>query len=381
LKVIFHPGKTHNYKRKGENTMDGYDQLLEVVSKFPVPIPKTENLRKILEIILTEEEAGLAAKVPNSPMKISLTKYCEKNGVEPEIVRPVFESMADKGVIWTKEKNGEPMYALFPLAPGFIEFQFMKGETDARSKKLAEVFHEYYFEGFGKQSFAAISEPVMRAVPIEKEIPLSGQQIHPYEKVKDLILSTKKKALTTCFCRHEYELLDKACDKPKDVCMVMGNMSDFAVERGFARLASDEEMLMALDRAEEAGLVHTTSNTIESAGFMCNCCGCCCGVLGTITKLNIPGAVAHSHYIVAHDEDACIDCGDCVDRCQLHALTMSDEKLNVDLQRCIGCGLCMSACESDAIKLERRKDDDILEPYKNPMELGLALMKGMQKGR
>ena len=43
-------------------------------------------------------------------------------------------------------------------------------------------------------------------------------------------------------------------------------------------------MLAALDRAEQAGLVHLTDNVQDKVNFICNCCGCCCGFLGTVTN-------------------------------------------------------------------------------------------------
>ncbi len=356
--------------------MDAYDELLEVVVKFPIPIPKTDNLRRMLEIILTEEEAALAAKLPDQPMPEPLIKICEKHGYEPEKARVLLESMADKGVVFAREKEGKSLYARFPFVPGFIEFQFMKGEVDERSKALARHFNDYFYEGFGTSHANTKGEPIARVVPVQQEIPV-GHQIQTYEKIKEMIINSNYKALTNCFCRHEHELLGDACDRPKDVCMPLGgSMSRFLVERGFAREVSEEEALMALERAEDAGLVHVTSNNQEKAMFVCNCCGCCCGFLTTITKLNQPGLIAHTNYIASCDEALCTDCGDCAERCQLKALTMDDEtkKLAFDAKRCIGCGGCIRGCEFEALTLVRREEDQIIEPHKNVMEMGLAMI-------
>ncbi len=360
--------------------MGPYDKLMDVLGNFPPNMPKTDTLRDLLEVIFNEEEASLASHMSLQPSREPLTKICEKSGLDLDKARALLEGMADKGVVFVRSKGGESLYSLMPIAPGIIEFQFMKGEFDPKSKKIAELFNKYYFEGFGKAT-ALPGQPIMRSVAVQQEIPVS-QHINTYEKVRDMLMNTEKKALTNCFCRHEYELLGKGCGKPKEVCMVLGPFSDFAVERGFARRASDEEILIALDRAEEAGLVNMTDNLIEKTNFMCHCCGCCCGVLGAMTKLNIPGVVAHTNYIISRDEDACTDCGDCVERCQIRALSMgSDEKLAIDLQRCIGCGLCVRACEQKALSMIRRKDDDILEPYNNMMELGMAVIQSMNKNK
>ncbi len=360
--------------------MDGYDDLMALLDKYPTGAPPTEHLRQILQIILTEEEAALAARLAPHPLRETLNRLCDRIGMPPEKVGPLCESMADKGVVYAEKKDGETRYAVLPLAPGIFELQFMKGEYDIKSKKLAQLFHDYYYEGWGAESFA-IGEPFARVITVEKEIPAS-QEVQPYDKVKELILNHKHKALTTCFCRHEHELIGKGCGRPKDVCMVVGPFVDYAVERGFARRASDEEMLMALERAEEAGLVHLSDNIQEKVNFICNCCGCCCGILGTITRLNVPTAVAHSSYIVAWDEDACVDCGACVDRCEVGALKMDGGgKLEVDFGRCIGCGLCIRVCDEKALSLERRPEDDVNVPYDSFFKMGMAISRSVKRKR
>ena len=359
--------------------MDGYDALMALLDKFPTGAPPTANLRRILEVILSEEEAGLAARLMPHPFREKLVKICERLGQPPEYLQPKLERMADKGVVYAETRDGERHYSILPLVPGIFELQFMKGLYDEKSKELARLFNDYYFEGWGKKSFA-ISEPFARTIVVERAIP-AGQEVQPYEQVKELIRNHKQKALTTCFCRHEHELIGKGCGRPKDVCMLLGPFVDFAVERGFARRASDEEMLLALERAEDAGCVHLSDNIREKVNFVCNCCGCCCGILGTITKLNIPTAVAHSHYIAALDPDACVSCGDCLDRCQVKALTLDDGVLAFDPKRCIGCGLCVRACGQAALSLERRPAEDLILPHNTYFEMGMAIVRAIKRGR
>jgi electron transport complex protein RnfB len=182
--------------------MDGYDELMAALDKFPTGAPATRNLRRILEIILTEDEAKLASKLSLHPFPEPLTRICEKTGNEPGKVRALCESMADKGVVFVREKGGESAYSLLPLVPGIFELQFMKGLYDTKSKELARLFNDYYFEGWGEKNFA-VSKPFARTIVIQEEIP-AGQVVQPYEKVKELIVNNKWKALTTCFCRHEH---------------------------------------------------------------------------------------------------------------------------------------------------------------------------------
>jgi len=358
--------------------MDAYEKLMEVVTMNV--LPQSDNLRKILEIILTEEEAALATRLSQNPFQEPLSRVCQKTGLEPEKAETLLESMADKGMVYIREKQGTKLYALLQIFPGWAELQLMKGLYDTKSKQMARLFNEYQREGFSETSIKMVKTPIMRTIPVMERVP-AGQTIQPYENVKELILGKKQKGLTTCFCRHEKELIGQGCGRPKDVCMTLGPFSEFLVERGYAKAASDQEMMDALDRAEEAGLVHISDNISEKINFVCNCCGCCCGILETINKFNIPGVVANSNYIISHDPDQCINCGDCVDRCQVYALKMDDEKneLMVDLKRCIGCGSCIYACNENALSLEPRPGEDIIKPHETYLEMIMALAKAVQE--
>ena len=50
------------------------------------------------------------------------------------------------------------------------------------------------------------------------------------------------------------------------------------------------------------------------------------------------------------DLEVCIDCGECLDRCQFNAITPS---LEVDKINCEGCGVCVHFCPVEAIELAR----------------------------
>jgi NAD-dependent dihydropyrimidine dehydrogenase PreA subunit len=104
---------------------------------------------------------------------------------------------------------------------------------------------------------------------------------------------------------------------------------------------------------EERGLVHLTSNVQNGSFYICNCCKCCCGVLGAINELGIPAAdVINSHYYAEVDPDRCIRCGLCSEeRCQVGAVEEMANAYRIIRDRCIGCGLCISTCPAEAIRL------------------------------
>jgi len=60
-------------------------------------------------------------------------------------------------------------------------------------------------------------------------------------------------------------------------------------------------------------------NVQQSPGFICNCCGCCCGMLSAMGTHGLKMTVHTSNYI-ASVADECIGCGKCVKACPVKAL-------------------------------------------------------------
>ena len=68
--------------------------------------------------------------------------------------------------------------------------------------------------------------------------------------------------------------------------------------------------------------------------------------------------LAYSNFEVAIDEDNCSGCEDCLERCQMQALSMNGgEMVTVNKDRCIGCGNCVTACPTECLSMVRRKHD------------------------
>ena len=72
---------------------------------------------------------------------------------------------------------------------------------------------------------------------------------------------------------------------------------------------------------EQVGLVHTVSNVTEGVGYVCNCCGCCCGILRGITDWGIADSVAYANYYAVIEPEFCADCGTCIERCHVGAIS------------------------------------------------------------
>jgi ferredoxin len=122
---------------------------------------------------------------------------------------------------------------------------------------------------------------------------------------------------------------------------------------------SKEEARALIAEAEKAGLVHSVSNVVEGISYICNCCGCYCGILRGITKWGIENSMARANYEAVIDSDLCNGCGVCRKRCQVLAISMADGKASVDRQKCLGCGLCSYVCPAGrnlSVKVKTAKE-------------------------
>ena len=198
--------------------------------------------------------------------------------------------------------------------------------------------------------------------------------IHPYEEVAKLIEKADYIARGSCACRVSVG----ACQSPRDVCLFFDAPARFLVDRRYARAIEREEAHSVLDRAEEAGLVHTSSNSADRASFICNCCPCCCIILTSLTRLKLPHGFAKSGFQPQVDSEACTGCQLCADeRCPMSAIEMKNDCAAVDYEKCVGCGLCVTACPAAAMTLSRRSEQPDMPA--TSQDLGMTVLKEKDK--
>jgi electron transport complex protein RnfB len=350
--------------------MDVYDELREILDAHPSGAPKSKAFDEILHILFTHEEAELAIHMSFSPRPAhEIASAC---GIPVDEAEYLLESMADKAVIFSREKDGRLSYGLLPTVPGLFEFPLMRGGTAPIHERLGKLWTKYRKDGLGA-SFAGNPTPMTRVVPVRQAIDATVH-IHPYDEVAKLIEKADYVALGRCACRVSVG----ACQSPKEVCLFFDAPARFLVERRYARAIEREEAHRVLDSAEEAGLVHTSSNSADRASFICNCCPCCCIILTSRTRLNLAQGFATSGFQSQVDSNVCTGCRLCADeRCPVSAIEMKNDVAVVDVEKCIGCGLCVTACPATAMTLVRRSEQPAIPATSN--DLGMKVLKEKDK--
>lgn len=327
--------------------MDVYEELRTKLAAHPMGAPEHPAILEILRILFTPEEAAVALHLPFKPARDQ--DIAAKSGVALEELVSRAEAMADKGLVYAFETRGRHFYMLFPTAPGLFEFPLMKhGRLDLPFERLGALWHEYYQAAWGAEMSGVTH--MSRVLPVQEAVQ-AQQTVLSYEQVDGYIDNARYISVQDCPCR----VSKHACDAPIDVCLALDYGAKFLAERGMGRLIDRDEALNVLKRAREAGLVHMTSNTLDRVEFICNCCPCCCGLLGTVTRLGLPAANIASNFYAVVDEGECLACAECETRCPVHAISM-DDVAQVDVEQCIGCGACTVHCPSDALSLVRREE-------------------------
>jgi len=343
---------------------DVYYRLGERLNENQVKLPLVDQFLEILREYYTEDQAAVGAEFPLGSH--NLQSLAQSMGRDEKSLLGILESMADEGLAFTlRHEDGELQYSLTPFFPGAWEFQLMRGSDTPRDRKLARMTHEFLA---GLQDMIAetmktpeifkelMPDAVARTVTIEEELP-SEAEIFPFEKLTELVERFDSFSAAICYCRHHAHLVGNPCKVdgvPEHSCLAFGPTADYVVERKFGKKITKEECLDILKASAKAGLVHNTNNYLGDIVFVCNCCGCCCGMLDLLKRVKETTTLTYSNFQVSIETESCTGCGDCADRCPMDALGLIDEIARVEPVLCVGCGNCITVCPTESLSMVRR---------------------------
>lgn len=339
-----------------------YHKLSKVLDTLPNGFPATESGVEInlLKRIFEPEDVELFCDLK---LKLETAEQIAKRTGRPlEGLEEKLSAMWEKGQIFGVTLGGMKLFKMAPWALGIYEFQLPRLD-----REMAQMCEEYMTKAYGPQFFE--NQPqFMQVIPIEKEIPAKHEAL-TYQKVSTIVENGQSFLLNECICKKEKGLLENPCEKPLEVCLAIAPIPGHFDNPRYGRSISKEEAYDVLNKSEEAGLVHLTFNVKGGQFFICNCCGCCCGVLRGINDLGIPASkVVNSHYYARIDPNECEVCGTCADeRCQVDAIEEGEDAYEVRKEKCIGCGLCVSTCPNEAIQLVRKKAEELVHPPRDEM--------------
>ena len=352
-----------------------YERLRERLDKFPQGFPETESgvELEILQHLFTPDEAELMLHLRPVPEKVA--DIAERAGRDRTKLGETLYDMSRRGLLMRyRAPDGEIYYFLIPWMIGIWELQ-LKGMNQENIKLYEKYFREGIVPSLENREIGSVG---FRVIPVERQIE-GNTEIEPYEKVSQIIDSNTRFAVAECICRKERNIAGDGCNKLLEACMSFGSSADFYIENGLGREISKEEARQILQKAEEDGLVHCSSNHAGNKVFICNCCSCCCKALAIAIKYGNWKSIARSNYYATRDEETCTICGVCVERCPASAIRIEDDYTVIDRSRCIGCGLCVSTCPTESITMVHKSPEEASAIFSSGKEMLQAMAKETDK--
>jgi ferredoxin len=409
-----------------------YQRLAERLNRFPQGAPPAELLYRILELLVSEREAGLVAQLPVKPF--TARTAAARWGTSVAEARRVLDGLASRAILLDMEAPGGTVYILPPPMAGFFEFSMMRLRDDVDQEVLSELFYQYitveddfivslFTHGRTQLGRVFVNEEALaegerrraaarqagraaaggsgpgrdngdgsgpgrdngdgsgHPAPVDR-----GLHVLDYERASEVIETASHMGVGLCYCRHKMEHLGRACAAPLGICMTFGGTADSLIRHGFARRVDRAEGIDLLREAYESNLVQFGENVQHEPAFICNCCGCCCEAMIAARRFGLLDPVHTTNFLPHVVEDRCNGCGKCVVVCPVEAMTLVSANdphrpkrrravLNAEI--CLGCGVCTRTCPTDALWLEARPER-VLTPVDT---LHRTVLMAIERGR
>ena len=205
-------------------------------------------------------------------------------------------------------------------------------------------------------------------IPINKNIEGAENIALPIEIIDTLIdRSNTQVLMKKCLCRHNYDCKNY----PDDVaCLFLGESALETPANWQVRVNREEaknhaRKAISLGLVPMVGKIRFDSDTmgIKDRGKLltiCFCCECCC-IGRFLAPIPSPILDTLQHPVEGLSieiSDACIGCGECVDRCYLKAIQIINGRA-VRSDSCRICGRCAAVCKQNAIHIRLNNPDAV----------------------
>ena len=353
--------------------MEASDSIQVLMSSLRYP--DSDLLRDILEDLLTPEQARIAVSLPGTA-----DEAAQKTGLDVEMVKKELEDLFIAGVVFPRGDYANREFFRFARSIGQLHdaTQASKGRDVVKDRQFFQLWHDFvmkeWYPDVGKAR-AQVKQPGSRIIPAWnaiKDIPGTL----PCENVQEVYRAQRRIAIVPCSCRYRTTAVDEHCAHTAEEelwqCYQFDRSADYSVARQGGRELSIDEALELNDQVEQNGLLHIWQNNTSLIGpkSFCQCCRDCCmtSVPMDIVEAPLQQAWEKSRFIAIVDEEACIGCQDCVERCQFDAIEMvkpesggKSKKLKAKIvpDACFGCGVCVLGCDKAnalSMKLVRPPD-------------------------
>ncbi|MBR1455603.1 MAG: FAD-dependent oxidoreductase [Oscillospiraceae bacterium] len=283
---------------------------------------------KLFEQWITDEQ--IAVMLALTSMKPAFVPFIARKAKLPvKRTREILREITDIGLVVqvVVPKVGLEIYLLPPYTPGIFEFLLINEKFCLAHPEIAYAFEQH---ATTSQIEHAPNTPmgagIMRVIPVESAIPAEARQIDNESCNKYIEDNDGHISVTPCQCRRVRRLMGEGSgDLDEGYCLFMGHVGDMFNRTGKGHPVSVEEAKEMIRKFEERGCVHQITTLHQGETFaICNCMPESCLALGVSQYYNTP-ATSKSNYVAEIDQDKCVACGQCTDRCANNAIQMGQK--------------------------------------------------------
>ena len=283
---------------------------------------------RVFEQWITDEQINVMLALTS--MKPAFVPFiARKAKLSKQRTKEVLHELTDIGLVVqvVVPKVGLEIYLLPPYTPGIFEFLLINEKFCIAHPEIAYAFHQH---ATTSQIEHAPTTPmgagIMRVIPVESAIPAEAQQIDNERCNKYIEDNEGHMSITPCQCRRVRRMMGEGSgDLDEGLCIFMGHVGDMFNRTGKGRPVSVAEAKELIKKCEERGCVHQITTLHQGETFaICNCMPESCLALGVSQYYNTP-ATSASNYVAEIDQEKCVACGQCTDRCANNAIQMGQK--------------------------------------------------------
>jgi Pyruvate/2-oxoacid:ferredoxin oxidoreductase delta subunit len=328
---------------------ESYERLADALDALPNGFPRVPSgvELRILQKAFKPEEAEIAGHMSRAYETVG--EIASRAGLPEARAKELLDGLLPTSLVRQQVVDGVEKFRLGPFVVGWYESYVLRMPND---REFAELFEQYVQEGGGERIMSP-RPGVLGVVPARGSV--RPDLLQPHEDIDAHFDRHERFMVIDCVCRIEHNLMGSDCSKPVKRCAFVGVPPQTPLSENVLDREQAKELFGKLEDQAHVHLgFYGFTSTAESPQFVgcCNCCGDCCGVLRGTNDLGLDEGPQRSNYRAVIDLDSCIACGDCIERCQVNAITEGADGMPVlDRERCIGCGGCVIGCSGDAMEL------------------------------